>query len=560
MPGMGTTVDPIMTFIGEPGVYSHKMQDVLPAETQQDKSDVQVMLLDRKHPTYESCYEAWLDLSLLYAGGAALKTRCERLLKKRPREDEEVYSARMDRFTYQNILATALGWYGAAMFGIEPEIFFDGKSPEDFYDKFLQNCDGTGTAFIDFFKRVFQMMLTYGAGWVLTDLKALEADDPPPLTRADELARGLLDPHLVAYTPLNVINWQSDELGNLKWAVVRTEEQQQDFLSDPVIVTTWYYYDRNDYRVYEWRRTPEEQVKIATQDTSAKAKFLRAGSHALSGVSKVPIRRLELNDGLWLANRAYLLLIDHLNQDNTLAWSLFMSNLAIPIVIGDVDANQMTMSETGYLQFPTGTTYTWSEPGGKSFDQSAKRVDSLREECFRSMNLQAQGRSMHATPAMQSGLSKTVEMMPAKQVLGGMGDSLRMGMQSVLEDVKDARRDVNEKPDVRGFTFQDDMTTEEVFAVTSVLGMRIPSKKFEKYLQKRVAKTWMQDANREELTDVYGEIESGPTMEEQQEKDMKNKIGAARQMAGNSLVKAPGRGGDGPSMKSNSSDSDTPQI
>ena len=553
---MAGQVNPITTFIGTPGVYGSAGDPrFLPPNLDRDR--VPVSLLDQRHPEFEARYDAWIDLALLYEGGSMLKARSERLLKKRPREDEEVYAARMDRFTYQNILGTGLGWYGAAMFDTPPEIFFDSSKGSSagsaFFLGFLKNCDGIGTDYIDFWKRVFQFMLTYGAAWILTDLVAIAPGEEPPQSLEEERVRGLLDPHIAAYTPLNAINWREDDRGKLQWVVLKTEVEEQEFLAKREIVSTWYYYDKDEYRVYEDRRSPEEQVRIANNvDSNRMAKLLRQGKHALSG-KRVPVRKVTLSEGLWLANRAYLLLVDHLNQDNTLGWALFMSNLAIPVVIGDVDASNMTYSEVGYLQFPSGTTYTWTEPAGNSFIHSAKRVDSLREECFRSMNLQAQGRSMHATPAMQSGRSKQLEMSPAKQILAGMGDDLRRHMQDVLTDVRDARREDGQNPDVRGFTFQEDMTTEEVFAVNSVLSIRIPSKKFEKYLYKKVARAWMVDANREELDEVYKEIDKGQTMEEREEDEFKKRVDLAKQnikgvlAAPKGPTQPPGRGGAGPS-------------
>ena len=551
---MATSVNPVLTFMGQPGVYAHREADVLPRGPEPD-GGVAVRLLDQRHAEYDLRYETWVDLSLLYDNGAALKNRCERLLKKRPREDEEVYAARMDRFTSQPILSMGLGWYGAALFDTPPEVFFNGGSKsvkDNFYDKFLDDCDGIGTTYIDYFKRVFQILLTYGAGWVLTDIESVGDDEQPPLTLEDERVRGFLDPHLIVYTPLNIINWKEDEVGRFEWVVVRTEAQEQEFLKNAEIVTTWYCYDRTTYKVYEDRRKPEEQIRIATDDSGRIAKLLRQGTHSLASVKRVPVRRLMLSEGLWLANRAYLLLVDHLNQDNSLAWALFMSNLCMPVIIGDVDANHDVYSETGYLQFPAGTEYKWSEPDGKSFTISAKRVESLREECFRSMNLQAQGRSMRATPAMQSGRSKQLEMAPAKQVLASMGDDVRRHMQAVLVDVKDARRDYKVEPDVRGFNFEDDMTVEEIFAVTSLLSLKIPSRKFEKYVQKKIAKSWMTDANRDELVKVYDEIEAGPTMEEQQQQEFDRQQKAAKENMRSALQSKmpPGRGGSGPKPNS----------
>jgi len=554
MSSRAIVVNPIMTF---PTRQSESKEPPIDP----DEGEQPVNLLDLKHPEYEARFETWLDLSLLYEGGAALKARCERLLKKRPREDEEVYAARMDRSTYQNILGTGLGWYGAALFETMPEIFFNGKSGSEAYTKFLQDCDGIGTTYVDFFKRVFQVMLTYGAGWVLTDLQALDSGEAPPASLEEERQRGLLDPHLACYSPLNIINWQTDEMGKLKWAVVKTEVQQQEFLEKAEIVTTFYYYDRENFRVYEDRRSPEEQTRIATDDSGRMAKLIRQGRHALAHVNRLPLRRVTLSEGLWLANRAYLLLVDHFNQDNTLAWMLFMSNLAMPVVIGDIDPSGMTYSEIGFLHFPSGTLYQWSEPEGKSLVHSAKRVESLREECFRSMNLQAQGRSMRATPAMQSGRSKILEMAPAKQILSGMGDDVRGHMQDVLTDVRDARHEPDVEPDVRGLTFQEDMSTEEVFAVSSFLKLRIPSRLLEKSVMKKVAKAWLIDANRDELVKVYEEIDAGPTIEERERKDMKDRVKLAKDSMQASLddrssgsAMPPGRGGAGPSVKDGSSE------
>lgn len=514
-----------------------------------------------KHPDYVLRLEAFLDLAVLYEGGVAIKKSCDRLLKRRPREDGDVFVARKERFTYQNILGTALGWYVAAMFKASPEMFFKdkgGKAVDEkassFYSDFLENCDGNGTTYVDFFRKVFSCLLTYGCAWVLTDLKALMPDEKAPETLEEQRVRGLLDPHVMLYSPLNVLNWQSDPSGALEWVVVKVTEVKQEFLQKPRVVDTWYYFDRETYRVYQDSRK-EDEVTVPVDGIGRKAVLLREGRHALAAQKQVPVRRLLLSEGLWLANRAYLLLIDHLNQDNTLAWGLFMSNLAIPVIIGDVDATNMTGSETGYLQFPAGTTYTWTEPGGNSFIHSANRLDSLREEAFRCMHLQAQGRSMHATPAMQSGRSKVLELAPAKDILTSMGDDVRKHMQDVLRDVVYARQDDKVQPDVRGFQFEDSMSTEEVFAVSSLIGLRIPSKTFEKIIYKKIARAWMPDANRDDYDKVCQEIDAGPTMDDRMEQDLQKRIqltkagmeAALTKKLPGGVAQPPGRGGAGPS-------------
>ena len=230
-----------------------------------------------------------------------------------------------------------------------------------------------------------------------------------------------------------------------------------------------------------------------------------------------------------------------------------MSNLAIPVIIGDFDAAGMKVAENGFYQFPAGTTYGWTEPDGKSFAHSSTRLDALREEIFRSMYLQAQGRSMHATPSMQSGRSKQLEMVPAHEVLQGMGNDLRRSLDLLLDAVVDVTG-ANIRMRVNGLEFQEDMTTEEVFAVTSVVSLKVPSKTFEKYLYRKIARSWMRDATEYEKREVDEQINAAPTLEERLLKEAEEMAKIEAKSMGGALSKIPskpaqppGRGGEGPS-------------
>lgn len=532
----------------------------------QDK--VSVKQLDQKHQEYDLKAEAWSNLSLLVEGGVLMTKKAEALLKKRPREDPEVYNARRERFTYQNILGTALGWFQAAMFQDDPQFFFynvssasddprDEVSAEEasFYkDDFLMDCDGNATTFVDFSKESFSNLLTFGVSHVLTDLPSVSGAAPANLLQEREL--GLHKPFLVHYSPLEVINWKIDRFGAYDWVMIKTTKVEQEFLQKPQEVDTWYYFDKHNFRTYQ-RHRDYGSVSIPSDADGEVARLIDQGQHALSNVGRVPLRTYRLSNGLWLANRAYLLLMDHLNQDNTLAWSLFMSNLAMPVIIGDVDTTNMVNAEVGYLQFPAGTTYTWSEPEGKSFAASAQRLESLREEAYRSMYLQTQGMSTKSTPQMQSGRSKLVSMVPTHEVLSGMGNDFRRRLQEQLGDVKDARREEDIEPDVRGFDYEVDMSTEEVFAVTSLLSIRIPSETFEKWIYKKIIKSWARDANQKILEKMYDEVDEGPTIEDRLDDDLKNRMNLAaagmkdaiagkQGIGGTGLPTPPGRGGSGP--------------
>lgn len=558
-------------FVGDGALAQASYQGALAKAESRGSAPVKV--LDQKHPEYVLKVEAWQDLMLLKESGVAIGKKCERLLKKRPREDPEVYNGRMERFTHQPILGTALGWYEAAMYKEAPQFFFyrdntvnaepkelDGPESKYYKDTFLSNCDGNMTQFVDFSKRAFADLLTYGVAHILTDLPTRAPGDET-LTLQQELDKGYRDPFLVCYTPMEVINWRTDRTGAYEWVVIKTSKLDQQFLSKPQEVDTWYYFDREVFKVYEDRRDAGA-VSIPTDSSTRTAQLVSDGNHALSHVKRVPLRSFFLSNHLWLANRGYLLLKDHLNQDNSLAWALFMSNLAIPIIIGDVDTTNMVEAETGYLQFPAGTEYRWSEPDGKSFAISMDRLENLREEAFRCLYLQSQGMSMRATPQQQSGKSKLVSMVPTHEVLSGMAKDLRQRLQELLSDVVDARRDGGVRPDVRGFDYDDDMTTEEVFAVSSLLAIRIPSESFERWVYKKVVKAWARDVNQASLEKMYKEIEAGPTMDDRLQDDLKMRMNLARAgmskaVSGKmgSVPMPPGQGGSGPQPVNSTDDS-----
>ena len=49
----------------------------------------------------------------------------------------------------------------------------------------------------------------------------------------------------------------------------------------------------------------------------------------MSDQNRVPLRYITIPEGLWLANRAFLPSMTHLNVENSYIWALFMANLPI---------------------------------------------------------------------------------------------------------------------------------------------------------------------------------------------------------------------------------------
>lgn len=471
---------------------------------------IETKLLDQRHPEHAEHAEAWDDIELLHRGGHCLKRRAERFLLRRPKELEDVYRARLDRFTYQNILGTGLGWYLAAMFEREPEILIRrggeelAEKDQEFFGRFLADCNRAGRSFSDLFSDVFLSMALYRSAFVLTDLQKAV----PVGTLAEQRAVGGLDPYLTLWDPRQVINWDVDAHGNLTWVVLRATEDERAFGEKPRSLDRWYFFDRVSYRLYEAERDKNGK----TAETAA---LVDEGPHALAEIGRVPVRRVVIPEILWLADRVYLQVLDHLNQDNSYGWALFMANLPIPVIKGEFE-QPPKVSETAFIHLQENGAFEWAEPSGTSFQNSAARIASLREEIYRQMYLQAQGRTSEATPAAQSGFSKELDMAPAADVLNKFGDVLRGAMRDVLRDVADVRGDRDVTFDVRGFDFSDDDTANEVRTAQNALSLEIPSNTFEKEVQKRAARVVLKDALPEIVQRVEGEIDAAPTREERE--------------------------------------------
>ena len=481
---------------------------------------VPITKLNREHPDYILFKEAWSDFDILNAGGARLKQAAQQFLVKRPKELFDVYSERIRRVTYQNIIGTALGWYASALFKRNPQIQI--KPADKWYeDTFLLNCDRHRTTFVDAFRDVFRSIFLYRTAYILCDLPHPEIQ---PQTRADEKELGLDDPYLVTYSPRDIINWANDEYGNLKWIVIKIQSESGDFLGNYEILTRWYYFDRTSFQIYEEKRARQEAGtnnlilydpagKEVTQEDTREADLIAEGDHALASENRVPVVRAEVPEEMWMANRVYLQLLDHFNQDNSYAWALFNSNLAMPVIYSDRELKSITVSEVAFLQLGEKDRFEWTEPNGHSFEFSEKRLQALREEVYRSLWLQAQGRSSAATPSAQSGYSKELDMTPSNDVLNRFGDVIRAAMQQTGENISIMHGQKATSWDVYGFKFETKPVTESVAVAQEMsdLGVFAASPTLEREAMKSVANDFLEDRNDEIKNTVENEIDTSPT-------------------------------------------------
>lgn len=498
-----------------------------------------VKKLDSQHPEFTFYQEAWQQIATLYQGGIAMKqavVRGGQFLVKNTKELPEVFSTRQQWFSYTNLLGNVIGWYMSALFkqppqyvlkqsGVEGEAALEApQDVADFAETFEKDCDRSGTSLTDFWRKVLECALLFKSAYVLKDTPGPQGDEAP-LTLQQQQDQGLFNPFLVLYSPLNVINWETDAYGNLEWITIKIQVQQQEFLQDAKTTDYWYYFDRQEVALYE---REVKQGSTDSTDTSEEMATLAPGyprRHAMADQNKVPVAKVTLPEGLWLSNRVFLPLCNHLNQDNALDFGLMQANLP-QLVIKDGQNGEyeepITISAVGYHHLPFGGEMAFLEPEGRSYEQAQKRIDVLEERIYKACYLTDQARTNRATPQAQSGLSKQMDKTPSRDALSGIGDVIRPAIQSVYEDVLAIAQHEDVDPDVRGFDFADKATSDDMALLESGIVIPVNSRRYEREIQKKVARLQLADLNPEAWDEIDKEIDTNPTpseVEEQQKEE-----------------------------------------
>ena len=424
-------------------------------------SQIEVEIIDRKHAVWRKFQELWALLKALAEGGWRLNEIQATLLVKRPKEPQDVYAARLKAFTAETPLGTALTWYDAALFGKEPELTVQsldakGRPTEKELDepvaallkRLHRNIEGKhdGLAMMQFFRRLFRKVAIFQSAWILIDREPL----PEGSTQVDEQSAAH-DPYAVLWEPQSVINWSEDErTGEMVEVVARTETVEGSILEGrSVTVERWLYWDRRNFAIY--RRDKAEKG-----DASKFAELESWGPHALSALNRVPMLRIQVPDQLWLANNAWLPLVNYIDLDNTIAWILRIATLPHPVVYSDEDASTIKLAENEILFLGPGDKFEWAEPEGRSLAVAMDRMGRKREEIFRGLHLMAQARDSSATASAQSGESKREDLMPALNILEAFGDCLRPWMSLLIKWMLESRGAKDFEVSTRGFKFVKD--------------------------------------------------------------------------------------------------------
>ena len=484
-----------------------------PQAVQQTLTQVPVKLLDRKHPEYDLYQQLWADIDILNEAGVRLQQAADRFLRRPGKQLPDIFEERLQTVTATPLLGTISGWYASSLFRRNPTI--DAKGYEDF----LNNCDCSGTQFIDFLRDIFDHLFLYGRAWVLIELPK---PDPQTASLADELDQKLDSPYLVLHHPSEIINWAFDDVGELNWVLIKQLKQSNTFLGPEELQYVWTLFDRTGYRKYSAKVEKNAATEIQMTfpkigDPPLMADLIEEGPHALSPYNMVPFRLVTVRKSLWIGSRCFLQFRSYLAEENALKFTLDQSNFALPMVFADKEPS-MVRGQANFLKFELQDRVEILESKGTGANLQHQRLGTLKDEIFRSaylINLGSAG--TQGSVDRQSAESKAQDWAAAEDVLSAFGSVLKTNAKTILQRVAMASLDKSApKFEVRGFRFEDKYAASIVALCDEVAALQIPSETLTKTLWKSVASANLEDYGADIVQKALQEIDAAPDPVQQQ--------------------------------------------
>lgn len=430
-------------------------------------------ILEATHPEYSSMLPVWGEIDLLASGGYKLKRAIELFLPQRPGEDAQTYEFRLKKFTYLNILASAIGDVTSKL--SNSSLVVSGADVEEI-NQFRTDTNLSGRDEKTLLAHLLREALKFKKVYLHIDKTRSEIT---PLNKAqEELLK--IKPYITTYSPFEVINW-SESKGKPQWIKVRQViTDTSNPLLPPSTKVIWTFIDSNYIARYEASNVELDNngaiSKIEDENVNDDTNIPLVGNLIAHGLGEIPVVKLELPDEMWLTDQAAAKALEHLRTDcakyDLLTFAYFQRTYK-KVQTPDSDFEEsFADSESGTP--PTGLQYVleldkfeWSEPQGHIIPHL---MDALKQIEGQVKTLLSQGGvSAELGVVAQSGESKRMDFVKEETLLRFYGQLLSSTYQKVLQLVA---KSVGYSPDLISVTglneFENDTLESQISKLISL--------------------------------------------------------------------------------------------
>lgn len=194
-------------------------------------------VFNRYSAYYLSHYGTWLKAMKAYNGGS---NYLKEVLKQHPSEANEEYQERLNSAYNLNLIKYAVNEFGNYIFSKAPR-------REDVDNEIIKDFDRQKKPINDVMWDIFRYHNLCGLVWVLVDMPRINGNVIDIATKEHDKIR----PYCKVLSPLSVVDWCFDELGDLNWIILQefvTEKKNPFGL--PSVIKKRVLYTKEYYQMY----------------------------------------------------------------------------------------------------------------------------------------------------------------------------------------------------------------------------------------------------------------------------------------------------------------------
>lgn len=465
-------------------------------------------ILDARNASYNA--ERWEQLEAMAKGGEHFHKRISKFLPQNPVEPDDVYAQRKSQAHYRSYMGSIINlytsWLFAADFSIKPYTRGTEKaidSVDRFYGMFQEDVGGEKqlTAFVE---DRFREALTKQTSYWLVEMPSNDGAAPEDL--AEYEARGLGRATLKALDREELLDWEENEHGEMKWAIVHTcfEVRESWMQAREMVVETWRVYETELVHTFQLR------YKKGQRPRDPKTDVPRVGEPASHGFKRVPIVRLHLKKEVCIGEQTFDTQLEHFRQDNALSWLIRRTCYAQPVFnLEDGESNPPRMGAGYAIVLGKDDTFGWTAPPTAPFDILQKSVEAKRDDIYRIVHQMAQAVDNNAETVGRSADSKEIDAAATRIMLNAYGKCVSEAIELTYELISEARGEVEYEWSVEGFSGYDTATVSSLIANSKeARGLGIPSETFHKEITAKTALALLPEADQRVKDTIRAEIEA----------------------------------------------------
>lgn len=373
----------------------------------------------------------------LYEGGERFERNKNIYLRARQMDSTKSYrAARLAAAHYTGQMASIIDWLAGSGFQKNPEI----ENADPYWSGLNADADGTGQ---DLAAVLYDVLL----GALIQHRAYLSVTFPGSRSKslsAAKTAGGAADGRILPYRAEAIDDWDEDERGQLMWVRIRSVVRVRDRTAQAKLERwTWTYVTPEGQRSYS-------AVREIGGGWSGKEPVSASPlvGHDYGGL--LPVVRIEIPKGLWVAHRLASTQLAIFNADAALAFLYDANCFQFPVITNSTMPTALALSEMHALYLEIGGSAAMLAPSGTPFEQLRAYIDKLEARLYLSvqaMALQAASKDEHGR---QSGVAKQRDMDAANVLMACYRGRIKDALLKAIEIIKYVRKEQDTEIEISG--------------------------------------------------------------------------------------------------------------